>query len=66
MLNTPQDYEGEPPPVLTNGISVGDTNVTSDVDQKNKENLANRRDLRLNDSVDVLSSEAKDGKPQHH
>ncbi|OXB67653.1 hypothetical protein ASZ78_016776, partial [Callipepla squamata] len=66
MLNTPQDYEGEPPPVLTNGISVGDISVTSDVDQRNKENLANHRDLRLNDSADVLNSEAKDGKPQHH
>ena len=66
MLNTPQDYEGEAPPVLTNGISVGDINVTSDVDQRNKENLANHRDLNLNDSVDVLNSEAKDGKPQHH
>ncbi|XP_015716109.1 myotubularin-related protein 8 isoform X2 [Coturnix japonica] len=66
MLNTPQDYEREPPPVLTNGISVGDINVTSDVDQKNKENLANHRDLHLNDSVDVLNSEMKDGKPQHH
>lgn len=66
MLNTPQDYEGEAPPVLTNGISVGDINVTSDVDQRNKENLANHRDLHLNDSVDVLNSEAKDGKPQHH
>ncbi|POI36091.1 hypothetical protein CIB84_000154 [Bambusicola thoracicus] len=66
MLNTPQDYEGEAPPVLTNGVSVGDINVTSDVDQKNKENLANHRDLHLNDNVDVLNSEAKDGKPQHH
>ncbi|KAM9269675.1 phosphatidylinositol-3,5-bisphosphate 3-phosphatase MTMR8 isoform 1-T1 [Cariama cristata] len=67
MLNTPQDYEGEPPPVLSNGASAGDIDVRSDVDQKHNENLSHHQDLRdLNDTIDVLDSEAKDGKPQHH
>ncbi|KAM6061657.1 phosphatidylinositol-3,5-bisphosphate 3-phosphatase MTMR8 isoform 2-T7 [Chlamydotis macqueenii] len=66
MLNTPQDYEGEPPPGLSNGASAGELDV-SDVDQKHKENPSCHRDLHdLNDTVDVLDSEAKDGKPQHH
>lgn len=67
MLNTPQDYEGEPPPVLSNGTSAGDIDVMSDVDQKYKEDLSHHRDLHdLNDAIDVLDSKAKDGKPQHH
>ncbi|XP_074910382.1 phosphatidylinositol-3,5-bisphosphate 3-phosphatase MTMR8 isoform X2 [Buteo buteo] len=67
MLNTPQDYEGEPPPVLSNGASAGDIGVVSDVDQKHKENLSPHQDLHdLNDTVNMLNAEAKDGKPQHH
>lgn len=64
MLNTPQDYEGEPPPVLSNDVSAGAIDVT---DQKHKENLSHHRDRRdLNDSTDILDSEVKDGKPQQH
>lgn len=37
MLNTPQDYEEEPPPALSNGASAEDS-VTSDGDQKHREN----------------------------
>ncbi|XP_029852722.1 myotubularin-related protein 8 isoform X4 [Aquila chrysaetos chrysaetos] len=67
MLNTPQDYEGEPPPVLSNGASAGDIDVVSDVDQKHKENLSPHQDLHdLNDIVNMSNAEAKDGKPQHH
>lgn len=67
MLNTPQDYEVESPPVLSNGGSAGDIDVTSDVDQKHKENLSHHQDLRdLNAAIDVLGSEAEDGKPHHH
>lgn len=67
MLNTPQDYEGDPPPALSNGASAGDTGVMSDVDQRNKQNLSPHQDLRdHSDTIDVLDSEAKDGKPQHH
>lgn len=63
MLNTPQDYGGEPPPVLSNGASAGAIDVMSGVDRKHKEN----QDLRdHNDTIAVLDSEAKDGKPQHH
>lgn len=66
MLNTPQDYEGEPPPVLTNGISVGNIDVMSDVDQKNKENLCNHQDLHDLNDTNVLDSEAREGEPQCH
>ncbi|XP_054070403.1 myotubularin-related protein 8 isoform X2 [Rissa tridactyla] len=67
MLNTPQDYEGDPPPVLSNGASAGDMDVLSDVDQRNKENLFHHQDLcDHSDTIDMLDSEAKDGKPQHH
>lgn len=67
MLNTPQDYEGDPPPALSNGASAGDTGVMSDVDQRNKQNLSPHQDLHdHSDTIDVLDSEAKDGKPQHH
>lgn len=67
ILNTPQDYEGDPPPVLSNGASAGDMDVLSDVDQRNKENLFHHQDLcDHSDTIDMLDSEAKDGKPQHH
>lgn len=67
MLNTPEGYEGEPPPVLSNGASVGDVDVPSGVEQKHKENLRHHRDLQdLNDTPGVVDSEVKGGKPQHH
>lgn len=67
MLNTPQGYEGEPPPVLSNGALMGDADVPSGVDQKHKENLSHHRDLQdLSDTPHVLDSEVKGGKPQHH
>lgn len=68
MLNTPQDYEGDPPPVLSNGASEGDTDVLPDGDQKHKGNLSHHQeDLHdLNDSIEVLGPEAQDGKLQHH
>jgi len=67
MLNTPQGYEGEPPPVLSNGASAGDIDMMSAVDQKHKENLSHHQELRdLSDTADVLDSAAKDGKPRHH
>ncbi|NXC14724.1 MTMR8 protein, partial [Corythaeola cristata] len=62
MLNTPQDYEGEPPPVLSNGASGGDMDVIPDVDPTHKGNLSHHQDLRdLSDAIDVLDS---DGQPQ--
>lgn len=64
MLNTPQDYDGEPPPVLSNDASAGAVDV---MDQKHKENLSHQQDHHdLNDSTDLLDSEVKDGKPQQH
>ncbi|KAM9538303.1 phosphatidylinositol-3,5-bisphosphate 3-phosphatase MTMR8 isoform 1-T1 [Guaruba guarouba] len=67
MLNTPQGYEGEPPPVLSNGALMGDVDVPSGVDQKHKENLLHHRDLQdLSDAPHVLDSEVKGGRPQHH
>ncbi|XP_051486213.1 myotubularin-related protein 8 isoform X2 [Apus apus] len=67
ILNTPQDYTGETPPVLSNGASAGDSNVISDLDQKHKENLSHHHHLHeLSDTLGILDSEAKDGKPQHH
>ncbi|XP_065545615.1 myotubularin-related protein 8 isoform X2 [Lathamus discolor] len=67
MLNTPQGYEGEPPPVLSNGALMGDVDVPSGVDQKHKENLSHHRDLQdLSDTPHVLDSEVKGGKPEHY
>lgn len=61
MLNTPQDYEGEPPALLTNGTTVGELDVTSQVDQKNKENLAHHQDLSgLSNTAGVIDSETEE------
>ncbi|NWH79758.1 MTMR8 protein, partial [Piaya cayana] len=66
MLNTPQDYEGEPPPVLSNGAAAGDGDVVSAVDQKHKENLSQHQRLcDLNATIGVLDLDAQDGKAQH-
>lgn len=52
--------------MLTNGISVGNIDVMSDVDQKNKENLSNHQDLPDLNATNILDSEAKEGEPQCH
>ncbi|XP_025894759.1 myotubularin-related protein 8 [Nothoprocta perdicaria] len=67
MLNTPQDYDGDPPSVLTNGAAEGDRDVMSDTDQENKGNLSKHQHLYdLEAPAGVLDSEATDGKPEHH
>ncbi|XP_030432221.1 myotubularin-related protein 8 isoform X5 [Gopherus evgoodei] len=66
MLNTPQDYESEPPALLTNGAIVEEVDIMPDQDQKNKENFANHHDLLdLNSTMEVIESDAKKEKPQH-
>ncbi|KAG6934389.1 myotubularin related protein 8 [Chelydra serpentina] len=66
MLNTPQDYESEPPALLTNGAIVEEVDIMPDQDQKNKENLANHHDLPdLNSTLEVIESDAKKEKLQH-
>ncbi|NXX98810.1 MTMR8 protein, partial [Centropus bengalensis] len=66
MLNTPQGYEGEQPPALSNGAAPGDGDVLSAVDHKHKENPTPRQDLcHLNATMDVSDPGAQDGKAQH-
>ncbi|XP_053931679.1 myotubularin-related protein 8 isoform X1 [Cuculus canorus] len=66
MLNTPQGYEGEPSPVLSNGATAGDGDVVSAVDQKHKENMSQHQDLcNLNATIGVLDPNAQDRKAQH-
>ncbi|XP_037764188.1 myotubularin-related protein 8 isoform X6 [Chelonia mydas] len=66
MLNTPQDYESEPPALLTNGAIVEEVSIMPDQDQRNKENLANHHVLPdLNSTTEVIESDAKKEKLQH-
>ncbi|XP_065499536.1 myotubularin-related protein 8 isoform X1 [Caloenas nicobarica] len=61
MLNTPQDYEEEPPPALSNGASAEDS-VMSDGDQKHRENLSGSENLHpLHATADGLDSEPRTG-----
>ncbi|XP_038271344.1 myotubularin-related protein 8 isoform X5 [Dermochelys coriacea] len=66
MLNTPQDYESEPPALLTNGAIVEEVGIMPDRDQRNKENLANNHVLPdLNSTMEVTELDAKKEKLQH-
>ncbi|XP_074864336.1 phosphatidylinositol-3,5-bisphosphate 3-phosphatase MTMR8 isoform X2 [Carettochelys insculpta] len=66
MLNTPQDYESEPPTLLTNGAVVEEVVVMPDQDQKSKEDLASHHDLAdVNRTLEVIESVTKKETLQH-
>lgn len=62
MLNTPQDYEGEPPALLANGTIPGKEEDQPEQQGKSKEGLVNPHDIPAGD-LPAAAAAATNGTP---